>query len=85
MNRAHTLFECMGSFFLYLFPILCYTFMDNAGNQLQAVAFNAADRFTIMPGEFGEVVHANVLIQLDLNEWNGNVSAEGRLIKIDKA
>ena len=62
-----------------------YTFMDNAGNQLQAVAFNAADRFTIMPGEFGEVVHANVLIQLDLNEWNGNVSAEGRLIKIDKA
>ena len=62
-----------------------YTFMDDAGNQLQAVAFNAADRFTITPGEFGEVVHANVLIQLDLNEWNGNVSVEGRLIKIDKA
>ena len=61
-----------------------YTFMDNAGNQLQVVAFNAADRFTIMPGEFGEVVRANVLIQLDLNEWNGNVSVEGRLIKIDK-
>ena len=30
MKRVHTLLEYMGSFFLYLFPILCYTFMDNA-------------------------------------------------------
>ena len=60
-----------------------YTFMDNNGNKLQAVAFNAADRFTIEPGEFGELVRANALVELTLNEWNGNVTVQGKLLKLD--
>ena len=60
-----------------------YTFMDDNGNKLQAVAFNAADRFTIEPGEFGELVRANVLVELSINEWNGNVSVQGKLLKLD--
>ena len=60
-----------------------YTFMDNNGNKLQAVAFNAADRFTIEPGEFGELVRANALVELTLNAWNGNVTVQGKLLKLD--
>lgn len=62
-----------------------YTFMDSDGDKFQAVAFNAADRFTLEPGEFGEIVRANVLVELALNEWNGTVSVQGRLIKLDEA
>ena len=60
-----------------------YTFMDNGGNKLQAVAFNAADRFTIEPGEFGELVRVNALVELTLNEWNGNITVQGKLLKLD--
>ena len=60
-----------------------YTFIDNNGNKLQAVAFNAADRFAIEPGEFGELVRANALVELALNEWNGNVTVQGKLLKLD--
>lgn len=61
-----------------------YTFMDDEDNRLQAVAFGAADRFTLAPGEFGEVVRANVLVELSLNEWNGEVSVQGKLLRMDK-
>ena len=60
-----------------------YTFMDNGGSKLQAVAFNAADRFTIEPGEFGELVRVNALVELTLNEWNGNITVQGKLLKLD--
>ena len=61
-----------------------YTFMDNEGNRLQAVAFGAADRFTLAPGEFGEAVRANVLVELSLNDWNGEVSVQGKLLRMDR-
>lgn len=61
-----------------------YTFMDNEDNRLQAVAFGAADRFTLASGEFGEVVRANVLVELSLNEWNSEVSVQGKLLRMDK-
>ena len=60
-----------------------YTLMDEAGNKLQLVAFNAADRFTIEPGEFGEVVRVSALVELSLNEWNGLVTVQGKLLKLD--
>lgn len=61
-----------------------YTFMDNEGNRLQAVAFGVADRFTLAPGEFGEAVRANVLVELSLNDWNGEVSVQGKLLRMDR-
>lgn len=62
-----------------------YSFLDDAGNKLQAVAFNAADRFTLEPGEFGQLVRADVLVELSLNEWNGFVSVQGKLIRLSAA
>ena len=61
-----------------------YTFVDDEDNRLQAVAFGAADRYTLASGEFGEVVRANVLVELSLNEWNGEVSVQGKLLRMDK-
>lgn len=60
-----------------------YTLLDNQGNQLQCVAFNAADRFTLEPGEFGQAARADVLVELSLNEWNGVASVQGKLLKLD--
>ena len=61
-----------------------YTFMDDDDARFQAVAFGMADRFTLASGEFGEVVRANVLMELSLNEWNGEVSVQGKLLRMDK-
>ena len=62
-----------------------YTFMDDDDARFQAVAFGMADRFTLASGEFGEVVRANVLVELSLNEWNGEVSVQGKLLRMDKS
>lgn len=59
-----------------------YTFVDGNGNKLQAVAFNAADKFTLEPSIMGEPARANALVELNLNEWNGLVSVQGKLIKL---
>ena len=61
-----------------------YTFVDDEDNRLQAVAFGAADRYTLAPGEFGEVVRASVLVELSLNDWNGEVSVQGKLLRMDR-
>ncbi|MDO4271641.1 MAG: single-stranded-DNA-specific exonuclease RecJ [Candidatus Saccharibacteria bacterium] len=57
-----------------------YTFTDDNGNRLQAVAFNAADRFTLEPSETADQ-RADVLVELSLNDWNGSVSVQGKLIR----
>ena len=61
-----------------------YILADDKGDQLSVVAFNAADRFVVEPGEFGQIVRANALVELTLNEWNGTVSVQGRLLKLDE-
>lgn len=60
-----------------------YILSDDAGRKLTTVAFNAADKFTMEPGEFGSVNRCDALIELMLNEWRGTVSVEARLIKMD--
>lgn len=63
-----------------------YTFTDKNGVSLDCLAFNAADRFTLTPfDDNGQPQHADALIELTLNEWHGNVSVEGKLIKLDRA
>lgn len=59
-----------------------YSLLDDDGHKLSVVAFNAADRFTVEPGEFGQLVRADALVELSLNEWNGMVSVQGKLIKL---
>lgn len=55
-----------------------YTFSDGHGKTFQAIAFNAADKFSY---EAGEVV--SVWIELSLNEWQGRLSVEGRLLRLE--
>jgi single-stranded-DNA-specific exonuclease len=55
-----------------------YTFSDGHNKTFQAIAFNAADRFTY---EMGEVV--SVWLELSLNEWQGRRSVEGRLLRLE--
>ena len=61
-----------------------YTLADDNDSRLQVVAFNSADRFLIEPGEFGEAVRVNVLIEPSLNEWNGDVSVQGKLLRMER-
>ena len=35
-----------------------------------------------MPGDETEPVYADALVELSLNEWRGNVSVEGKLIRL---
>lgn len=61
-----------------------YTFMDANNVSLDAIAFNAADRFTIMPfDDSGVPQYVDALVELELNEWHGVQSVEGKLIKLD--
>lgn len=61
-----------------------YTFMDANNVSLDAIAFNAADRFTIMPfDDSGAPQYVDALVELELNEWHGVQSVEGKLIKLD--
>ena len=55
-----------------------YTFSDRGRKTFQAIAFNAADRFT---AEIGESV--DVWIELTLNEWQGRRTVEGRLKRLE--
>lgn len=55
-----------------------YAFADAAGRSLQALAFNASDRFVHEPGEI-----VNVWCELDINEWQGRRSVEGRLLRLE--
>ncbi len=59
-----------------------YTFTDAQGRCLRAIAFDGASKFDLMPGDETEPVYADALVELSLNEWRGNVSVEGKLIKL---
>ncbi len=59
-----------------------YTFTDAQGRCLRAIAFDGASKFDLMPGDETEPVYADALVELSLNEWRGNVSVEGRLIRL---
>jgi single-stranded-DNA-specific exonuclease len=51
---------------------------DGQGNRMQFLAFSAPEHFF---AEVGSTI--NVWYQPDLNEWNNNVSVEGRLLHIE--
>lgn len=55
-----------------------YRFSDQSGQEREAVAFSAADRFTHEPGEV-----VRIWIEPDINEWRGIRKAEGRLLKME--
>ena len=59
-----------------------YTFTDTQGKCLRAIAFDGASKFDLMPGDETEPVYTDALVELSLNEWRGNVSVEGRLIRL---
>jgi single-stranded-DNA-specific exonuclease len=60
-----------------------YVFADADGRKFTAVAFNAADKFTLTEfDENDEPQRVRVLVELTKNEWNGRISVEGNLIKM---
>jgi single-stranded-DNA-specific exonuclease len=62
-----------------------YTFADADGRKFTAVAFDAADKFTLEPLDTnGEPQHARIVVELTQNEWNGRISVEGRLLRLEK-
>jgi len=61
-----------------------YIFADKDGRKLTTVAFGAAGKFTLTPYDSeGQIQHATILVELMANEWNGRVSVEGRLIRME--
>jgi single-stranded-DNA-specific exonuclease len=61
-----------------------YTFADADGRKLTTVAFGAADKFTLTPlDDDGRPQRAQILVELMQNEWNGKVSVEGRLLRLE--
>ena len=60
-----------------------YVFADNEGRKFTAIAFGAADKFTLETfDDEGEPQHATIRVELMTNEWNGRIEIEGKLLKI---
>ena len=58
-----------------------YTFADSEGRKLSAIAFGAADKFTLDSLSYDdEPQRVRVLIELSKNEWNGQTSVQGRIM-----
>lgn len=55
-----------------------YSFVDGRRRMLQTLAFNAADIYTLQPGE-----QAKVWCELMMNEWMGRRTVEGRLVRLE--
>jgi single-stranded-DNA-specific exonuclease len=53
-----------------------YRLKDQNGKVLEMVAFNAADKFTAAPGD----ERYQVLFEPTLNEWQGTVKVEGKML-----
>ena len=63
-----------------------YAFADNDGRKFTAVAFGAASKFTLTPfDDDGNPQRANIRVELMMNEWNGRVAVEGRLLRLEKS
>ncbi|MDR1969939.1 MAG: DHH family phosphoesterase, partial [Candidatus Nomurabacteria bacterium] len=61
-----------------------YTFADGDGRKFMAVAFDAAEKFTLESLDAdGQPQRARILVELMANEWNGRVSVEGRLLGLE--
>lgn len=56
------------------------TLQDSRRKTLDMIAFSAPEHFFVEPGE-----HVSVWYQPDVNEWNGRVSIQGRLLHIEVA
>jgi single-stranded-DNA-specific exonuclease len=55
-----------------------YRLKDQNGKILEMVVFNAADKFTAMPGD----QLYKVLFEPTLNEWQGTVKVEGKMLEL---
>lgn len=55
-----------------------YRFEDRSGKTMDMIAFNKADVFT---ADIGESV--NVWCELGINEWNGRISVEGKILRVE--
>lgn len=53
------------------------TLRDKAGNSMQFLAFSAPAHYFAQPGQ-----QINIWTTLDMNEWMGNKSVEGRLLEV---
>lgn len=53
---------------------------DKTGKNIELLAFSALAHWFIEPGEY-----INVWFEPNLNEWNGNKSVEGRLVRMEQA
>ncbi len=64
-----------------------YLFADDDGQQFSAIAFSAAEKFTLEPidSETGAQNFAKIRVNLTKNEWRGRVAVEGRLLFMELA
>ncbi len=61
-----------------------YTFADNDGRKFTAVAFGAAEKFTLTSfDDEGNSQRVRIIVELMKNEWNGRISVEGRLLRLE--
>jgi single-stranded-DNA-specific exonuclease len=62
-----------------------YVFADENGVKFTTVAFSAATKFQLesFDAETGAANRANIRVELMANEWNGRVSVEGKLIRLE--
>lgn len=51
---------------------------DKHGRRIELLAFNAPEQWSVEPGE-----HVNAWFQPNINEWNGNKTVEGRLVRME--
>ncbi len=56
------------------------TVADSAGRRLQMIAFNAPEHFFVNEGEY-----ISAWLHPIINEWQGRVSVEGRLLRVELA
>ncbi|MDN5276019.1 MAG: single-stranded-DNA-specific exonuclease RecJ [Candidatus Saccharibacteria bacterium] len=54
------------------------TFKDDSGRTLSCIAFSAPKHYFCEPGEY-----ADIWYQIDINEWQGRRSVEGRLLHLE--